>query len=48
MIAKLICRFLGHRRGRRLKMEGQKTDTLRCPRCSDTWTRKARAPKAKA
>lgn len=47
MIARLICLFKGHKRGKRLTMVGF-TSTVplnhfRCPRCKATWTRKVKA-----
>ena len=54
MIAKLICKLLGHKRGVRTIIEqpsyktagvtvNQLLQGYRCPRCSATWTRKVRA-----
>jgi hypothetical protein len=47
VIARLICRFLGHRRGKRLPANPEDTlprlNTFACPRCKATWTRKAKA-----
>ncbi len=39
MIARLLCKLFGHRRGKRV--DG--TDTIACPRCNATWTRKIKA-----
>ena len=46
-IAKAQCYFLGHRRGRRVSNIGGLV-AYSCPRCSATWTRKARKPKEAA
>jgi len=44
MIARLICRLFGHRRGKRVGITASGGRGLvaefRCPRCSATWTRK--------
>jgi hypothetical protein len=48
MIGKIICWWKGHKRGKRIKRVGigadGNTDTavFQCPRCSATWTRKAK------
>lgn len=48
MIAKIICYFKGHRRGK-LFLKGTAArpavewNTYECPRCKATWTRKAKA-----
>lgn len=39
MIARLLCKFLGHKRGKRVP----DTDDVRCPRCSATWPRPRKA-----
>lgn len=44
MIAKLICKLLGHRRGKRVKG----TDTICCPRCNAQWQRPQKKAKAQA
>ena len=60
LIGKLLCklpRFMGggHRRGKRVSVPANFTrefkpgyDTIRCPRCGATWTRKVKAKKEKA
>lgn len=55
MIARLICYFIGHKRGKKVftikthDASGQRTTVERteyaCPRCKATWTRKVRRPK---
>lgn len=48
MIARLICFFKGHKRGKRLTASMATTtstspvNTYECPRCRATWTRKAK------
>ena len=37
MINRLKCFLFGHKRGKRV----EQTDTIKCPRCESTWTRKA-------
>lgn len=40
MIAKLLCKFFGHKRGKRYDMPpGSDMNGYRCPRCEATWTR---------
>lgn len=43
MIAKLICRFLGHRRGKRIS-----PTHVKCPRCGRESPREKREKKAAA
>jgi hypothetical protein len=51
MFGKLICRFKGHKRGKRVMSRADaiahgddgKTISLYCPRCGAQWTRKAKA-----
>jgi hypothetical protein len=42
MIARLICRLFGHRRGRRISSVLSSIKRFECPRCKATWERKAR------
>jgi transcription elongation factor Elf1 len=45
MFGKLICRFKGHKRGRRVVQEGDTSEMplrFACPRCGAQWTRKAK------
>ena len=42
MIAKLICRLFGHRRGRRTGVLSSFGVGFRCPRCGTVWNRKIR------
>lgn len=52
LLARMLCRLTGHRRGRRLKangsplVDGSGYAHFECPRCSATWTRKIRKVKA--
>lgn len=47
MIAKLICYFRGHLRGKRDRAQSnQEKIVYRCPRCGGTWTRKPAKGKA--
>ena len=51
-LGRLICRFRGHLRGRKLRSD-QRDDrglmghvkVFECPRCGTTWVRRTRAPK---
>lgn len=45
MIAKLICWWKGHRRGRRVPplRVGTATTLFQCPRCHATWSRRTKA-----
>lgn len=51
MIAKLICYFRGHKRGKRVALENVRnpvavnapTVVYECPRCTAQWARKAKA-----
>mgnify|MGYP000890613710 CR=1 FL=1 len=49
MIARLICRLFGHKRGVRvsetLDGQGSKSADFRCPRCNAMWSRKVYARK---
>ena len=48
MIARLICRLFGHKRGVRINLAGAgDTAEFACPRCRATWTRKVYARKTK-
>lgn len=40
-LGSLICRWKGHKRGRRVSADQQQV-TFRCTRCSATWTRPVR------
>jgi predicted RNA-binding Zn-ribbon protein involved in translation (DUF1610 family) len=42
MIAKLICRWFGHLRGKRVSLMSGKA-TFQCPRCGAQWIRKVKA-----
>ena len=43
MFDKLICMFRGHKRGKRINPKEQEGfGEYRCPRCSDTWSRKVK------
>lgn len=42
MIARLLCRFLGHRRGKRTGVSSTLGVQMRCPRCAAVWNRKVK------
>ena len=43
MIARLICKMLGHRRGKRTGVSSVLGVQMRCPRCAAVWNRKGKA-----
>lgn len=52
MIARFLCWFFGHPRGKRVSVDTTTVHdgiaTFRCPRCASTWTRTLRKAKAAA
>jgi hypothetical protein len=42
MIARLICKVFGHKRGKLTSLIGG-VRTIGCPRCKATWARKVKA-----
>ena len=43
MIARLICKLLGHKRGKRTGVSSELGAQLKCPRCKSVWNRKVKA-----
>ena len=42
-IGKIICKWFGHMRGKRISVLPPGVITWRCPRCGHTWSRKYKA-----
>lgn len=42
MLNKLICYFMGHKRGQKTGVSSDKGTQFQCPRCRAVWNRKAK------
>lgn len=47
MIAKLLCKLFGHKRGNRTHVSSALGQQYQCPRCKAVWNRKAYPRKVK-